>query len=245
MNRIDLISYSLMYDGECHRIVKAIQDNTEIPEDILTKAVNVKNAITIFDKEYPNEFLSLRYAPMVVYYKGNIELLKEKRVGIVGSRMPIGYSLDSTKSLCYKLNSENTVVVSGLAKGIDAEAHTYAQKSIGILGCGIDYIYPQCNEPLFHKLENCGLILSEYPENTKPLGYHFPFRNRLISALSETLYVMECHYASGTQTTIKESIELGRKIKVLPQLIGHPEICNNKLIAEGAMPILDEDVSIG
>ena len=241
MNRIDLISYSLMCNGEYYDIVKAIQNQTPIPQDIKEKASHI-NAITMFDKEYPQGLLNLKCPPMVLFYKGNIELLKEKREGIVGSRMPIGYSLDATKSLCYKMNSENIVVVSGLAKGIDAQAHTYAQRSIGVIGCGIDYIYPQVNEHLFHKLENCGLILSEYPGVTKPLGYHFPFRNRIIAALSETLYVMECKHSSGTQTTINEALELGKPIKVLPQTIFQKEICNNKLIEEGMLPITYQDV---
>ena len=238
MERNKLIAYSLMYQGEYSSILKAINENVEIPSDIMNKASNVTNAITLFDNEYPKAFLDLKYPPFVIWTEGNADLLKESCIGVVGSRMPHSYSVDATRSLV--ISNKDKVIVSGLAKGIDTIAHQEAKKTIAVLGCGIDYIYPQANKQLYKQiLDNNGLLISEYPEITKPLSFHFPFRNRLIAALSNTLYVMECKRNSGTTTAINDALELGRNVKVLPQSIYVDCECyNNTLINEGAGIIL-------
>lgn len=230
-----LISYAIKYNGSYDRIKYAISSREDIAE------IKCSNCITIFDEQYPKKFLDLKDPPLVLFYKGDISLLKENCIGIVGSRRPSDYSLAATKLLA--LNNKDKVIVSGLAKGIDGTAHKYAYKSIGILGCGIDYIYPKENEYLFKRLENEGLIISEYPFNTPPFPYNFPFRNRLIAALSEEIYIMEAHEKSGTLTTLNAALELGKDIKVLPFDIFKKEgEYNNYLINEGASLIKIEDL---
>ena len=236
MNRELLIAYSLFCHGEYSLIDKAINKKIEVP------LVGVDNAITILDDVYPKELLYLRYPPFVLYYKGNLELLKDDIIGIVGSRKPCDYALKATKALA--MANKNKVIISGLAKGIDACAHLNAFKTIGVLGCGIDYIYPYCNKQLIENIAENGLILSEYPFMSKPLAFHFPFRNRIISALSNKVYIMQSNSASGTMTTVNEALELGKTIKVLPfDIFNEYGINNNRLIFEGAEPILLEEIA--
>lgn len=231
-NRERLIALSIKYEGNYKKIKEAIENHEEIEE------LEYKNCITIFDDNYPKSLLELKYPPYVLYYKGDISLLKESIIGVVGSRIACEYALNVTKELVghYK----DKVIISGLAKGIDGMAHKEAIRSIGVLGCGIDYIYPYENVNLFLKLEKNGLILSEYPYKVKPYGQHFPFRNRIIAALSESLYVMQSSEKSGTVTTINEALELNKDVKVLPydihNIYGR---YNNKLINDGAL-LIDE-----
>ena len=236
MDREKLISYSFYYSGEYDKIINAINKNEEVP------FFSIANAITIIDQEYPKCLFNLKYPPLVLYYKGDLDLLKEEAISIVGSRNACEYALNATKALVQKNNDK--VIISGLAKGIDACAHTYANKTIGILGCGIDYIYPECNRDLIKKVSKEGLIISEYPTFSKPLGYHFPFRNRIIACLSDTVYVMQSNLKSGTMTTINEALELGKEVRVLPySVFDENGINNNHLIYEGALMIENEEIA--
>lgn len=233
MNREILISYALYYGGEYDKIVKAISAKSDVP------MVSANNAITIFDEAYPKRLLNLKYPPFVLFYKGNLKLLNSDCIGIVGSRIACEYALRATKDLV--LANKYKTIVSGLAKGIDACAHENAIKTIGVLGCGIDYIYPMCNYDLIKRVEKEGLVISEYPGLTKPLGYHFPFRNRIISCLANKLYIMQSSIKSGTMSTLNEALELGTEIRVLPYDLYSEYGCNNnQLISEGAQ-IIDRD----
>lgn len=236
MDAKTLISYSIHFNGEYKQIIKAIKDNLSLP------VKSVDNAITILDNNYPKAFLDLKYPPFVLYYKGDLSLLKQAGIGVVGSRKACDYALKATKQLV--LNNSDKVIISGLAKGIDSQAHRYATKTIGILGCGIDYIYPKENYELIKRVEKEGLLLSEYPFLSKPLGYHFPFRNRLIVALSETVYIMQSNIRSGTMTTINEALEMGKEVRVLPyDIFDNDGINNNNLIFEGATPIERKEIA--
>ncbi|MDO4500205.1 MAG: DNA-processing protein DprA [Erysipelotrichaceae bacterium] len=229
-NRELLISLAIKYNGEYSLIKKAIENNE------ICELRECRNCITILDKEYPKRLLDLKRPPYVLFYKGDINLLNEESIGIVGSRKPCDYALRATREVV--LNRRDKVVISGMAKGIDACAHKYADRTIGILGCGINYIYPYCNKDLFKEVEKKGLLISEYPDKSLPYAYHFPFRNRLIAALSDEVYIMEVHEKSGTITTVNESLELGKDIRVLPyDVFNESGSYNNYLINEGALMI--------
>lgn len=235
MTREQLIALAIKYHGEYFSIEKALKNNETITTD------QKLDAITILDSEYPEKLLDLKYPPYVLFYKGDISLLSETCIGVVGSRQPCEYALKATKGLC--INSDE-VVVSGLAKGIDACAHLNARRTIGILGCGIDYIYPYVNRELIKDIKTRGLVISEYPGLSEPLGFHFPFRNRLIVALSDRLYVMQSAMKSGTMTSVNEALNLGKEVRVLPYDIFLEEgIHNNRLIYEGATPIQREEIA--
>lgn len=237
MNREKLIAYSFYYGGEYDRIEKAIADDEPY------KDVKIENVLTILDDDYPKKLRDLERAPYVLYYKGDLSLLEKEAIAIVGSRNPCEYALKATAALVKGNNDK--VIISGLAKGIDACAHENASETIGILGCGIDYIYPFCNYDLIRRVEKQGLILSEYPGMSKPYAYHFPFRNRIIAALSERVYVMQSAKKSGTMTTVNEALHLGKAVSVLPyDLFAEEGRQNNLLIYEGADPITIEEIAI-
>ena len=226
-NREKLIAYACKYEGEYFKMLKAINEQEEIEE------INMNNCLTILDDNYPEALKELKYPPLVLFYKGNLGLLSKEKIGVVGSRIACEYALKATEYLIE--NNKDKVIVSGLAKGIDGKAHDASELSIGVLGCGIEYIYPIENINLYRKLEKDGLILSEYPGLTKPLAYHFPFRNRIIAALANSVYVMQSSERSGTVTTINEALELQKEVIVLPYSIfdKHGQY-NNKLINDGA-----------
>ena len=236
MERELLISYALFCGGEYMAIRKAIQE--QVPVEMR----HFEHAITIFDRDYPLELHDLRYPPYVLFYKGDLSLLKKEKIAIVGSRKPCEYALKATECLCR--GNKDKVIISGLAKGIDAKAHRNASQTIAISGCGIDRIYPYENASLYDEIARNGLILSEYPGHIRPYAYHFPFRNRIIAALSARIYIMQSSERSGTMTTVNEGLELGRNIKVLPYDLFDPDgINNNRLIYEGAEPILSEEIA--
>lgn len=236
-NRNKLISLAIKYAGNYDLIRKAIIRNEDVEERFCP------NVITIFDDAYPIELIDLQKPPFVLFYKGDITLLKKDKVSIVGSRKPCDYALWATEAYVNKIKDEK-VIVSGLAKGIDACAHKNAKLTIGVLGCGIDYIYPLDNKDLYKRMEKEGLLISEYPFNTVPNAYHFPFRNRIIAALGKEVVIMEAKNKSGTLTTVNEALALGRTVKVLP--FNAFEECgkfNNQLIQEGADVLEYEDIN--
>lgn len=236
--REKLIALAIKYDGEYFKIKQAI----EAKEDI--EGVSLDNCLTIFDENYPERLFDLNYPPFVLFYKGDINLInKQNIIGVVGSRIPCSYAVNACKDLVR--NNTNKIIVSGLAKGIDGVAHETSDVSIGVLGCGIDYVYPKENLELFLKLNKQGLIISEYPFKVKPLSYHFPFRNRIIAALCDTLYVLQSSARSGTVTTINEALEIQRDVKVLPFSVYEKEgQYNNDLINDGALLITYRDLKI-
>lgn len=236
MDKNKLISYSFFCEGDYNKIIRAIKADKQIDN------VKIDNCITIFDKEYPKRLFNLKYPPLVLYYKGDLSLLNKDCISVVGSRLPCEYSLKATKGLVN--HYEDKVIISGLAKGIDACAHEYARKTIAVLGCGINYIYPICNKELYKKIEKEGLIISEYPDMVRPLAYHFPFRNRIIAGLSNSMYIMESKANSGTMTSLNEALELGIDVKVLPyDIFNEHGYNNNRLLSEGAICIEKEEIA--
>lgn len=234
MNRDKLIYYAIKYAGDYSKILIAIKN-----DEAMTIKYNV-NAITIIDEDYPKSLTDLKYPPLVLFYKGNRQLINESIVAVVGSRKPCEYAIKATKEVVDTLKYKY-VIVSGLAKGIDTIAHTSAidQKTIGVLGCGIDYIYPKENAELFNLMSMNHLIISEYPFDEKPYAHHFPFRNRIIAALAKDVFVMQSSIKSGTLITVNEALSINRSIFALPYDIFSKEgEGTNNLIEEGANMIL-------
>lgn len=200
---------------------------------------NIK-IISINDKEYPERLKRIYDPPIVIYAYGNLNLLNNKSIAIVGCRLCSPYGKLITKELSYKLSEKNITIISGMARGIDKYAHIGALKAkgstIAVLGSGIDIIYPKDNESLYYGIiKNNGLILSEYIVGTKPIPINFPKRNRIISALSNGVLVTEAKKRSGSFITVDFALEHGKEIFAVP---GNVNSANsegtNFLIKQGA-----------
>ena len=198
--------------------------------------------ITAGMPEYPAILKEIRGYPRELFYIGKIELLKMRCAAVVGSRKTTQYGRTAAKNISRALAEKNIVVVSGMAKGIDACAHRGALEvsggTIAVLGNGVDICYPEENRELKKEIENNGLVLSEYPPGRKPEKYFFPQRNRIISGLSELTVVVQAGSDSGALITAELAAEQGREVFVVPGNIdSRYNLGNNKLIKEGAVPV--------
>jgi DNA processing protein len=194
------------------------------------------------DKEYPETLLQLSDPPKCLYCLGDVSLLKNRCIGIVGSRKFSDYGEKVTNKIINVLKGKDVVILSGLARGIDTIAHEAALrnnlKTIAVLGVGIERIYPKENFYLYQKIKKEGLIISEYPYKEVVCKNSFVLRNRLIAGLSTKLLVPELQDKSGTLITVRFALSFGKEILVVPTSI-FSTTYNNQLIFQGATPILE------
>ncbi len=195
------------------------------------------------DGDYPVPLKNIPDPPMVLYYKGRLpDVQKQPVIGVVGTRKASAYGLTAAADLGYQIASCGALVVSGAAGGIDAMAMQgalLADKSVvGVLGCGADVIYPPKNKKLYADTERHGCLLTEFPPGEKPLTWHFPKRNRIISGLSNGVLVVEAPERSGALITARQAAEQGRDVFVVPGNIGvNSCIGSNALLREGAISV--------
>lgn len=236
MERNQLIYYSYKYNGQWNKIYSAIEANEP------WENIKVENAIVIGDDLYPSALYQLACPPYVIYTKGNVELLQKPAISIVGSRKVCDYGFRASVALCDYL-SQKYVLVSGLAKGVDsivAQVGVEKGATIGVLGCGINTIYPTSNRYLFEQMAKSQLIISEYPNNVAPYAFQFPQRNRLIAALGSCLVVSQARMKSGTMITVNEALALNKDIYCVPYPLDDPNgVGCNYLIQQGAQCIYD------
>jgi DNA processing protein len=203
--------------------------------------------ISFFEKTYPPLLKQISSAPMLLYLKGNPDLLKEKCLAIVGTRTPSSYGRAVIDDLVTKLAQTGLVIVSGLAQGVDALTHVATLKengkTIAVLGCGVDQVYPLMNIPIAKEILNKnGLILSEYPAGTGALKQNFPARNRIIAGLSLGTLVIESKIDGGALITAQQALESNREVFALPGPINVPTCAGtNKLLHDGAKVVLSLD----
>lgn len=199
--------------------------------------------ITIMDKEYPEQLKQIYDPPIAIYIMGNKQILNKKSIAIIGCRQCSEYGKNIARQLSYNISKEKINIISGLAKGIDAEAHIGAiqagEKTIAVLGNGLDTIYPKENINIAREiLKKGGAILSEYPLGTIPEKRNFPERNRIVSGISRGIIVVEAKEKSGTLITVDFALEQGRDVFVVPGNINSPNsIGTNELIKQGAKVI--------
>lgn len=188
--------------------------------------------------DYPADLAEIADAPAVLWALGDLALLARPRVALVGARNASSLGLRMARRLAEGLGAAGVTVVSGLARGIDAEAHRAALTSgtIGVQAGGIDVIYPLENADLARQIAERGLRLSEQPPGTAPKAQHFPQRNRIISGLSRAVVVVEAAARSGSLLTAKDALDQGREVMAVP---GHPMDGRawgcNMLIRDGAV----------
>lgn len=189
--------------------------------------------IHIYDKCYPQELNKIYDKPIILYVKGNKELLNQFKLAIIGCREHTKYGEIVAKTLSYEIAKNGIVTVSGLAKGIDSIAHTATLqangKTIAVIGSGIDNIYPIENTNLANEIiKRGGLIVSEYVIGTKAQKMNFPARNRIISVLSNGVVVIEAKKKSGTMITVDFALEQGKEVFAVPRKYTKPKFRRNK-----------------
>ena len=230
-------------DLELSKDAVASLQNKELKEaeDIIAACEKKKiHILTFGDSLYPSILRNIIDPPMVLYYKGVLpDFDREPMIGIVGTRKASAYGMTTARQIARQIASHGGIVVSGMAEGIDAMATWGAldagKTAIGVLGCGVDRIYPICNRELFRKMEQLGCLISEYPPGTPPNRWNFPRRNRIISGLSCGVLVVEAPLKSGALITARQALEQGRDVFVVPGNIGVSS-CegSNALLKEGA-----------
>lgn len=207
--------------------------------DILSYADKI-SVHTVFcsDDLYPEKLKNLSKPPALLYCIGDLSLLDTPSVAVVGSRRASNYGAEVTECFVREFASSEITVVSGMAEGIDACAHrsaiNHGGKTVAVLGCGVDRIYPTINEDIYSKLCLCGLVVSEYPLSSKPQRGNFPERNRLIIGLSDCLLVAEAGEKSGTMITVDHALEQGKTVYAVPgSIFSYSGKGVNRLIKSG------------
>ena len=192
---------------------------------------------------YPARLAVLPDPPPLLWVHGDPTALAADAVAIVGARAATAYGLGVARSLARGLAEQGLVIVSGLARGIDAEAHRGALeaggRTVAVLACGPDQVYPPEHGKLADEISERGAVVTEHPPETPPLGYYFPLRNRLISGLARAVIVVEARGRSGSLITARHAAGQGRDVMAVPGPIDSPVSAGpNRLIRDGARPVL-------
>lgn len=246
-----LIYLAIIHHGDYHRMMRAIYER-DYPDYLTMKkvvdALECKT-ITYVDIDYPEYLKKIQFAPLVIFYRGDISLIYPENfcnnLGVVGTRHPTEYGIIATRDIVAKVVHKLNIV-SGLALGIDGIAQRMAVdsggKTIGVLGSGFSNMYPLENYKLMEDIvASGGLVISEYPPDTPPAQNHFPFRNRIISVLSKMILVTEAYEKSGTSITVGFALGEGKTVMCVPYPITTENSFCNQLIYEGALIIRGAD----
>ncbi len=203
--------------------------------------------IKLGDENYPEKLKNIYAKPQNLYLIGNEKLLNCKSIAIIGCRECSKYGAEQAIKFGYELAKKDICIISGMARGIDTYSHIGAikakGKTIAVLGCGLDVIYPPENVNLYKQIIECGgAIITEYPMKSRPEKQHFPARNRIISGLSDAVLVIEAKGKSGTLITVNYALEQGKDVYAIPGNISSVNSYGtNGLIKEGAIPVTNID----
>lgn len=234
----------LQVDGIGKKLCEEILNDNDIDlinkMEIYMKRNEIKQ-IDFYDEDYPTNLKKIYDPPITLFYKGDIKLANSNCISVVGSRNATKYGLDMSYKVGKELAESNFTVVSGMARGIDTKAHEGALeykkgKTIAVVGCGLDRVYPPENSKLFKEISEKGLILSEYVVGTKVEAGNFPARNRIISGLSNNLIVVEATPKSGALITVDFALEQGKTVYAVPGNVNsYASGGTNELIKNGAL----------
>lgn len=234
-----LLYFSIKYNGDFVSIYKALEKHEKIDKDEyenITCNLNCKYT-TMMSADYPKSLKDISYPPFVLFYYGDLSLLDDKTIGVIGMKVPSEYGVNATDKLVKDLVKKDYTIVSGMALGIDTMAHRSAMKNhgktIAVLGSGIEYCFPKKNKCIYDMMKESHLIISEYPGNCLPDRENFPRTNRIIAGLSNALLVTESRNQSGTMITVGYALEQGKDIFCVPSRI-YDNLGCNKLIQQGA-----------
>lgn len=199
------------------------------------------------DTTYSEHLRQIADPPILLWYKGNVDLLNSAGIAVVGTRYPSGYGKDMTRDFTSELVRHGFTINSGLARGVDSIAHKTALDhqggTIAVLGSGIDRIYPMENTPLADRIvQEGGLLVSEYPPGTKPDYQNFPTRNRIVSGLSVGILVIETKVTGGSMITARLGLEQNREIFVIPHALTNPRGSGSHMLIRESSGKLVENV---
>ena len=197
--------------------------------------------LTLEDEKYPKMLKNIDNPPAVLYYRGSLDICNlDRTLAVVGSRKASYHAKEELDKIISQLGNTDICIVSGLAAGIDSQAHISALdnniKTIGVIASGLDFYYPTTNKHLYERIENGnGAVVSEYYPTFEPLKFRFPQRNRIVSGLSYGTLVAEASLKSGALITANLTLEQGRELMCMPGLISNPNTEGiYKLLKNGA-----------
>lgn len=223
---------------------KALKDRTKAEALYRRAETYGARVVTIWEEEYPSRLRSIPDAPLLIYLYGVASPLYDYSVAVVGTRAPSEYGRRMGFRLGSELAQAGVAVVSGMAAGIDSEAHLGALnaggRTVAVLGTGVDIVYPSTNRKLYEKIAAQGVILSDYPPREGPTTYNFPARNRIISGMSLGVVIVEAGLKSGALITARTALEQGRELFAIPGPAGVPRSVGvNRLIKDGAAKMVE------
>ena len=214
----------------------------------LTQRIDRCRLLNWTEPEYPQTLLQIYDPPVLLYVRGNVEVLNQPSIAIVGTRRPTLYGTQMAERLGREIAARGVAVVSGMARGIDAMGHQGATavngRAIGVLGTGVDVCYPKENRKLYEKVLERGAIISEFPLGTHPAPENFPVRNRIVAGMPLGVVVVEGAQYSGSLITARLAMEFGREVFGVPGNVTQPvSFAPNQLIKQGAKLVTNgEDV---
>lgn len=199
-----------------------------------------RSLVTIDSDLFPSRLKCIADPPLALFVEGDVALLSEPQVAIVGSRRPTPVGAKMAQSLAAQLSSLGVIVTSGMALGVDGVSHVGAlnqgNPTVAVMGCGLDVIYPARHRGLFDRIRDCGVCVSEYPTQMRPTKYTFPERNRIVSGMSLGVIIVEAAAKSGTLITARFAAEQNREVMVLPgSAVSSQYVGSHLLIRDGAV----------
>ena len=240
----DSISHIQRIEDSYGKVIKIVNNYARIASE------NNIEVVSCLDQTYPYNWKVLSGMPRVFYTKGNYELINQMTLSgsaaVVGSRNPSRYAQYATEKMCKELGDKGITVISGLAAGIDRQAHLSSINTkggtIAVLAGGVDNIYPASNKDIYDLIAAKGLIISEMPPGQQPIRQYFPSRNRLIAGLSDCTMIMEAGEVSGTLHTASFAANQGKEVFVLPNNIYYNNALGGlKLLEDGGNVLLSPD----
>lgn len=220
--------------------IRASIDIQQLLSEYQSKNITI---LTWDDDDYPQRLRNISSSPPVLYLQGDLRSEDRWAVGVVGTRKVTQYGARVAEEICSTLARQGITIISGMARGVDTIAHRAALdvggRTLAILGCGVDRIYPSENHALAHEIVKNGAMISDYAPGTPPDGSNFPPRNRIISGLSIATIIIEAGEKSGALITARYAVEQGKDVFAVPGQIFAPlNKGTNRLIQNGAHPLL-------
>lgn len=238
----DFISIKGIRDTLVDKIIKR-RNLHKLLDEIESYKLKGIELLSIADNEYPENLRTIYDPPYILYVKGKIKRCS-RYLAVVGSRNCTQYGRMAARNISRDLSEYNIGIISGMARGIDTQAHLGALEGNGftcaVLGCGCDVVYPPENKKLMDAILERGAVISEYPPGTTPNPYNFPARNRIISGMSHGTLIVEAGEKSGALITADLALEQNRDVFAIPgSIFSSTSRGTNSLIKEGAKPVTD------